>query len=229
MVRYLALLAGLAGLVLAARGVATTAPGGMAQRPVYALAAVRDGLARDAGAWLGRPILVRGVVTDCGPLNAGRPTAWPKARWPRAWQGSIPCRWCGRVRIRSGPSCVACPWWAVSPRGREPSAGTRPWSIGSGPRCRPGPTAAPARATRRCCWTLPRHRVRPPLVCGALLWRRVQAVPRPAQAPVAALPPLSPHPAEPATQSPGSPRSRHRSHRRAARPARRRLPARGAG
>jgi hypothetical protein len=70
MIRYLVLLIGLAGLMIAACGVETTAHGRMEYRPIYSLAAIRAGLARNAAAWLGRPILVRGVVTDCGPLSA---------------------------------------------------------------------------------------------------------------------------------------------------------------
>jgi hypothetical protein len=70
MIRYHVLLIGLAGLMIAACGVETATRGRLEQRPVYSLAAIHAGLARDAAAWLGRPVLVRGVVTDCGPLSA---------------------------------------------------------------------------------------------------------------------------------------------------------------
>jgi len=51
--------------VLLAAVLAVAAFAGVGRSPIYSVAAVQAGLARDPQAWLGRTVLVRGVVEPC--------------------------------------------------------------------------------------------------------------------------------------------------------------------
>lgn len=69
---YLLVLIVLGGLALATSRVVAAASQHHVQRApvVYTIAVLREQLARKERAWLGRTLLVRGVVANCGPLNA---------------------------------------------------------------------------------------------------------------------------------------------------------------
>src|SRR2546428_7874492 len=67
----------LIGLVLAVGLVVTIVAGGVAAEPVYTLAQVRAGMARDPAAWVGRIVLVRarvmGTIWLRGAYSLGSP------------------------------------------------------------------------------------------------------------------------------------------------------------